>query len=642
MSYYFPSPSPSPLSLFIFLISLLCFIHFSSSSTTHPDRYLKSRSPSLLRQNSSEQYFELTTPLPSDPLNPSCSLLLLQEDFGNTIGSPPVSVPYSPPSDCPGPWTQIFLEFSASCQGEQYDRISGVWLDGVELLRTSTAEPTESGIFWNVRKDVTRYSSLFVQSNLTLTVMLENVVNDEFTGVYHVNVSLLYYGGDQTRVSPQVTELRLNRKLGFLPESFVVENSEGRLGFQSEESEGKILQVTSNEPGGRLSGGQKSELFYERPADLIIPISDDGDEGFWFRIQNESNVHSKAIEIPPNTQRAILEIYVSFHGNDEFWYSNPPNSYLELNNLTTQRGNGAFRQVFATIDGAFVGSTSPFPVIFTGGINPLFWEPIVAIGAFNLPSYDVDLTPFLGFLLDGKTHTFGLGVTDSIPFWLVDANLHLWLDQDSPIVQAKSVLYQSSPLAVKRESKFKNLDGSFEIEAKKKTEFSGWVNSSSGNFTTRVMEEFKFKNSIKFKRNGQEKEVEQKIKVKTEIRIESDAGHEISKTIIKRKYPLKIVSSTLPGADINTYLIITNVSHGLEEKSSCSTSSNEEISSSVHNSQDSGGWMVVQDHSVLYGAASTTQTLSYKDKNTCYSRTVAASNGKVLEDNSTLTCLSSY
>ncbi|MFS8018079.1 putative peptide-N(4)-(N-acetyl-beta-glucosaminyl)asparagine amidase [Helianthus anomalus] len=65
----------------------------------------------------------------------------------------------------------------------------------------------------------------------------------------------------------------------------------------------------------------------------------------------------------------------------------------------------------------------PFPMIFTGGINPLFWEPVVSIRAFNLPSFDIDLTPFFGLLLDDKNHSIGIQIADGI-----DANLNLWFD----------------------------------------------------------------------------------------------------------------------------------------------------------------------------------------------------------------------
>ncbi|MCD9640753.1 hypothetical protein HAX54_026281 [Datura stramonium] len=218
----------------------------------------------------------------------SLNMIPCIRDLMQYSGSPPVSVAYSPPENCS--WTHVALQFNASSKGEQYDRIAAVWLGGAELLRTSTAEPTDEGIFWTVTKDVTRYSSILVNQNISLSVMLENLVNDIYTGVY------------------------------------------------------------------------------------------------------------KRVIIPKNAYKAVIEIYVSAHGYDEFWYSNPPDSYIQMNNLTTRRGHGAYREVLVNIDENLVGSVVPFPVIFTGGINPLYWEPLVSIGAFDLPSYDIDLlTIFRGF-----------------------------------------------------------------------------------------------------------------------------------------------------------------------------------------------------------------------------------------------------
>ncbi|KAL2526644.1 Peptide-N4-(N-acetyl-beta-glucosaminyl)asparagine amidase A protein [Abeliophyllum distichum] len=372
------------------------------------------------KSDSYQQYFEITRPLPFDTLIPSCTLPVFSHNFDNTIGLPPATTDYFPPTNCT--WTHVSLHLTVASNGSQYDRISAVWLGGAELLRTSTAEPTPDGVFWNVSKDLTRYSSLLRQENITLSVMLENVVNDVYTGVYRLNLTFLYYDTDSNDTS----------------------------------SEGFNFPLKTHWD------------LYENPADLIIPVSGNGDEGFWFRIKKDSDVKYKGIQIPSNTYKAVIEIYVSFHGNDEFWYSNPPDSYIEMNNLETKRGHGAYREVLVMLNDNVVGSVIPFPVIFTGGINPLFWEPIVSIGAFDLPSYDIDLTPFLGMLLDGKKHSFGLKVADAISFWLVDANLHLWLDDNLKEVQAMAIEYSVPNINLERESKFHELDGSFEIEGKRK------------------------------------------------------------------------------------------------------------------------------------------------------------------------------
>ncbi|KAL6977505.1 hypothetical protein U1Q18_026304 [Sarracenia purpurea var. burkii] len=614
------------LSCYLLLFPIFLSLPSSSAAPPPPHRFLKRIPHSLCLQNASQEYIELTHPLPSDHLTPSCSSQILHHNFGDTIGRPPVSVSYSSPSDCPPPWSHVLLEMRASCKGEQYDRIVGVWLAGAEILRTSTAEPTEIGVFWKVRKDVTRYAFLLQRSNLTLTVMLENVITDVLTGVYEVNLTLMYYQSSSVRVlsSSVPDHSKLSRKLGQDYRTVDFVNKESNLGFESEE----------------FTNSRRNSLnLYETPADLIVPISNVREEGFWFRIDSESGVRSKGIQIPTNTRKAVLEVYVSFHGNDEFWYSNPPDSYIRMNNLTTGRGHGAYREVFVTIDGSFVGSVVPFPIIFTGGINPLFWEPVVSIGAFNVPSYDFDLTPFLGILLNGKkkTHLFGLGVADSIPFWLLDANLHLWLDHGSSAVQAEAVLTHTSPLSIQRSSRFEKLDGSFKIEATRKSRYLGWVKSTFGNFTTTVLQHFKFKNSIRFDRNGTYKFVEQKVKAKTEVRVESETGGLISRSRVKRKYPLIMITSTVAGLESDAYLMVTNVSHALREKAS-----HGDLSSSLYNSQDSQGWMIVKDHSVLSGSANTNQSFVSEDEFGCYSRIVSATDGSLILDNTSFTCLSSY
>ncbi|WCJ19940.1 Peptide-N4-(N-acetyl-beta-glucosaminyl)asparagine amidase A protein [Euphorbia peplus] len=549
-----------------------------------PDRFFKPSS-SIKSNGSQSKYFELTHPPPSDHLTPSCTVHVIHHSFANTINHPPYSIPYSPPSDCSSPWALAVLEVKVNSHGDQYDRIAGIWLGGAELLRTSTAEPTESGIYWTVKKDVTR-------------ILFYN----QTTELYRLNRLNSVDGDHPPR--PMSTTLFSNRKRGLI----------------------------GARDGGR--GGGKAAV-YETPADLVIPISEsDYDKGYWFIINEESNVHYRKFRIPNNTYRVVLELYVSFHGNDEFWYSNPSNGYLRMNNLTSPRGNGAFREVFVMIDGVLVDSIVPFPVIFTGGINPLFWEPVVAIGAFDLPTYDLDITPFLGLLLDGKDHEIGLGVTDGIYYWLVDANLHLWLDHESASVEAKSVVYKNPGSFVKRRDEFRLLDGSLTIEGKRKTELVGWVKSSTGNFTTSVKHEFKFSNSIKFEKNGTYKQSKQLMKSTREVKVVDEFGRSISCVTLKRRYPLKVVTLNLPGSvKNNTYMLITNVSHSLYDKHSIGT-----FSSSVYNKQVSNGWMEVRDHDVISGYSETNQTLTCRDESGCYVRTVAVINSILVRDNSTHAC----
>ena len=93
-------------------------------------------------------------------------------------------------------------------------------------------------------------------------------------------------------------------------------------------------------------------------------------------------------------------------------------------------GGGVFRHTTLAIDSIFAGSVLAYPVIYTGGVNPYFWRPVVGIGAFVVPTYRVDVTPFAGLLADGRNHSLRVGVDGVIAggWWWVNAALHLWLD----------------------------------------------------------------------------------------------------------------------------------------------------------------------------------------------------------------------
>ncbi|KAH1062176.1 hypothetical protein AAZX31_02G247400 [Glycine max] len=590
------------------MTTFLCFLLFllmTTLSESQPDRFLR---PKTLSGGSNQEYFEVNYPPNSHEPTPSCSHRIIHHAFANTINSPPYTTTYAPPPRCPAPWSRVVLHFHVRCKGEQYDRIAAIWLAGAELLRTSTAEPSPAGIFWNVRKDVTKYSSLLAKPNQDLTMMLENIVNNEFTGVYHVTVTLLFYNEYAVRVP-------------FVPCPEELNNFDP---IQSRSRSRSRSRSLVQEPGSRGVN--------ESPADLIIPISDDGRRGFWFKLEEEKGSCSKTIRIPRNTYRAVLELYVSFHGNDEFWYSNPPNSYIKANGLETERGNGAYREVYVTIDGQVVGWEIPFPVIFTGGINPLFWEPMVAIGAFDLPSYDIDLTPFLGKVLDGKEHVFGIGVVKGISYWLLNANLHLWLDHESTVVHANPVVHHSPETSIERQEEFKGLDGAFGVDAEKETQITGWVMTSAGNITTTVSQGFSFKNSMKFQHNGSIKTVKQKFKAKKKVKVIDGKGESITRLKVRRRYPLRVVTNTKLFQD-GSYRLVTDLSHTLKEKhvSGC-------FVKSINNEQNSKGWIDVKGHSVVSGQASTSQNYSYFDRFTCYSRNVAATNGRIVADNSTFVC----
>ncbi|KAL6876386.1 hypothetical protein ACP4OV_012958 [Aristida adscensionis] len=568
-----------------------------------PDRYAAPRARAGPRARGrsnapAQEYLDPTYPVPRPPpAAPSCVVPVLSYSFAHTYGAPPAEAAYAPPAACPGPWPLVVLSFAAACAGDQYDRVAAVWLDGTELLRTTTAEPTPDGIRWTVRKDVTRYSSLLRSPpHGVLSVMLENVVNDQYTGVYHVNVSLEFHGAP-----------------AYLSDSV----SSGA--------------ATSPDPATPTLPAS-----YFQPADLILPISEaTGETGFWFRIQNSSDTRSRLVAIPSSTYRAVLEVFVSPHSDDEFWYSNPPDLYIRENNLTTRRGNAAYREVVVSLDRRFAGSFVPLPVVYTGGINPLFWQPVAALGAFDLPSYDVELTPFLGLLADGKAHEVALSVVDAIAEWFVDANLHLWLDPTSSDVSAALGRYRTPRLSISRRYSTRRLDGAFKIRAKRKSFFSGWVRSSFGNFTTEVETELEATSLVEFTGDGKNKTVRLRAEQDTEVVVRSETGKVVGKVETESKYPLWLEMVTEDGGEDGTYVMRANLSHSLSVEMEASARGLFEREARLADEQRAAGWMLVRDHDVLDGSAATSGAYRYSDDAGRFERAIDAADGAVLSDNVT-------
>jgi len=534
------------------------------------------------------EFFEVTKPISIPPgAREICSQVLLQHTFGNTINDPPTLRSYTPPAHCAAqPWSLVVLRWHATCKGRQFDRISAVWLSGVEIFRTCTAEPTLQGIVWTVEKDVTRFASLFREPQL-LALELANVVDDTYTGIYNVTLSAHFYGG------------------------------------------------------GKPPRDGASKENYGGIADVIIPFAETSplNGGYWFQLQNASDVQTQQIKVPRNAYRAVLEICVSFHGDDEFWYTNPPNIFLEANNLTGQiAGNGTFREVLVSIDGLLAGVVYPFPVFYTGGVDPYFWRPISAIGSFVLPSYDVDVTPFLAKLVNGRPHSFAVTVTNALPYWLLSANLHLWLDPAVEFTTGELLEHSAPDLRFAFTSTFQKMNGKFVHEASRALSYKGWMQSSFGNLTTTASYAYRFSSTLVYTEDASASEVQQESKTEAKVVVKSEA-----KDLVyyhrALKFPLKVSYNEVDYANKTAFVRagIDQAWHeDLQEQSSVGTGRSS--FSTLRNMQRSQGELVIPARGAISGVATTKQKYAFESSEGCYFRSVAASNYTFLYDQSSRRC----
>ena len=274
------------------------------------------------------------------------------------------------------------MNFTVTSRGRQFDRLALMYLGDTEVWRTSTAEPTATGIVWTYLKDMTPYL-YFWNTPQKIIFDLGNIVDDTYTGIWNTTLTATFWNA---------------------PES-------------------------------------------ANPASLIIPISarkGAASEASLFMVPSQNATNT--LTLPRNVNRAIFSISACGQAAEEFWWANvlesDVNTFLPL--AGTLYGLSPFREVQVYIDGTLAGVQWPFPVIFTGGITPGLWRPIVGIDAFDLREHEIDISPWLSLLSDGKEHTFEIRVagilddgagsgslTKSVGnSWYVTGKIFIWQDSN--------------------------------------------------------------------------------------------------------------------------------------------------------------------------------------------------------------------
>ncbi|KAF3761350.1 hypothetical protein M406DRAFT_267117, partial [Cryphonectria parasitica EP155] len=271
------------------------------------------------------------------------------------------------------------------------------YLGAVEIFRTSTAEPQTQGISWTYMKDMSHYMALWKQPQ-TVIFDLPNIVDPTttppLTGTYNATLTASFFNASQS-VSPADT----------------------------------IIPISARQSDNANSSSSSSQ-----PSVFTIPSPD----------VSASNVITN---FPRNVARAIFSVSATGQANEEFWWSNVLQSDTQTYNASsvTLFGYSPFREVQVLIDDQLAGVQWPFPVIFTGGVVPSLWSPLVGIDAFDLKEGEIDISPWLGLLCDGQPHNISIrvvglnddGSTNAIlspntgDDWEVTGKIFVWLDADA-------------------------------------------------------------------------------------------------------------------------------------------------------------------------------------------------------------------
>ncbi|KAF3393854.1 hypothetical protein F1880_005383 [Penicillium rolfsii] len=529
------------------------------------------------------EVFEVYQPVTFAPTSDNgCDLemLLMDHSFGESYGVPFVGS-YEPPS-CR--FDTVRINMTVTSKGHQYDRLALMYLGDAEVFRTSTAEPTSTGIVWTYIKEMSQYNALWSQSQ-KLIFDLGNIITDVYTGPFNVTLTAHF-------------------------------------------------SYTEN----------------ARSADIIYPISAKKsavNSASAFTVPTDNTTVSYTI--PDTVSRAVVAISACGQSQEEFWWSNVFSQDSEdfTNTVGELYGYSPFREIQLYIDGILAGVVWPFPVIFTGGVAPGFWRPIVGIDAFDLRQPEIDISPFLPLVQDGREHSFeirvtGLNITgrtatfsDTVgSYWIVTGNIFLYTEDktssESLVTRGKTIPHVEAPapkFTVTRNLVQDKTGGNDTLSYSITAERTFTASSSELSWSQKLS----FSNYGYLNQQGYSQVNTQLTSGKNTI---SKLGSKSSSNETTFSYPL-IVNATY-GITANSLTIDAWMERGLDIKSTggpgLSTYTFVSGPSQLHTTQSGNATYRSVTGSSSSSGGNTADEFSSVANGVAYYRSVAASNGSVISD----------
>ncbi|KAJ3132467.1 hypothetical protein HK100_005268 [Physocladia obscura] len=326
--------------------------------------------------------FQLSVP-PVLPKNAaSCIIDFGWYQFASSYGTPWVISNFSVPANCGTEWSEVVLTFESSIQGIQYDRVFQVWFDGAEAIRGCTDEPTVTGIWWSIDKDITDFSPI-LKTTKKVTVGLDNIVDlsIDINGVYNVSVKLTFYEGTKPATVP----------------------------------------------------------------DVLIPLQS-GNLYPYITLQGEGTAANFELsEIPQNIAKAELEFFVSHHQNDEFYYLNVPDSIAQPSEGLYGGGTFKELEVYIDGEQVGVNWPFQL-IYTGGLLPSLWHPVThIASENFPSYRFDLTAFAPLFSDGKNHTFTLNVTTQTPGSNWYVDGNLRIWLSSDKKAVTTGRIISSHFP-----------------------------------------------------------------------------------------------------------------------------------------------------------------------------------------------------
>ncbi len=361
--------------------------------------------------------------------------------------------------------------------------------------------------------------------------------------------------------------------------------------------------------------------------DVVLPVSGVNSP---YELDATASQLVTPVTAPRNTVKAYLDVIAQSQSSDEFWYLCVPN---DVANELESCPSTAFRETEITIDGQPAGIAPVYPWIYTGGIDPYLWQPIVGVQTLNFKPYRVDLTPFAGVLSDGKPHTVGVSVYNASSYFLATANLLLYTDPFRQ--QTGGGLLENTLSAAPMPQVNENLTtdstgtttGKVTVGSSRSFTVKGYVNTALGRVETTVEQKVNFLSAQTF--NVGANEIQNAVQTSTvDSTTTSQLGFLREQTVKHVAFPLVLDYAYTVNADGTSAQVVTSDQKDIEAETRSlngftlfHAGSAEQVHSSDTLSFSAAG--------AVTAVGPTASTASYQSQDSlgaCYSRQITSAN----------------
>jgi hypothetical protein len=245
-------------------------------------------------------------------------------------------------------------------------------------------------------------------------------------------------------------------------------------------------------------------------------------------------------DLPRNITRAELEVTLKGNGCDEQWFTAVPNDVAAKFPGDGLCAAGPYREASFALDGTPAGTVGTYPHIYSGGIVPTLWRPVLAIDTLDLRPEKLDLTPFAGALVDGGSHQLSVSMSPLGDNWNLVTTLFLWTDHHA--ARTSGALTRDTVAttpATDSTSAAMSTGQQYTVTAHRDDVVAGFVDTSAGRIYTRATYGRQFRNAGQVSDHGLVQSIDQSDRI-AQTSVSTRNGGVVREERLLESYPISV------------------------------------------------------------------------------------------------------